>query len=400
MRRILLILGLLVLAISPIAAQQREQHIIGGDTVTVSYTPIDQSSFQPRGKSRFSRWVDRYVLRDNSSLEYGTRFSLIGGPSYSSSTNLRLTLIGDLYYRTRAMSLDVQPSRLELSADASISGFYRVAAIGYNYLHRGEHRLQYHIETASLPTKIWGFDYTMSSGDSWGRYTSKRHFAWLRYSYAVAPRTYIGVYGDYRYLTATNCDDYASGLIREELDALSTAGFGVNVAYDTRDAVVNSSKGIYLGAEYIYRPELLSNLSQNLWQLTLQFNFYLSLWQGATLAYDLYGELRPNGTPWLLRSQLGNEHRMRGYYEGRYSGNNMITTQLELRQQIWDRLGCVVWGGCGTLFSTWDKFNSREILPTYGAGLRWRVRYNSNIRFDVGFGRNCYGFIFGINEAF
>ena len=91
---------------------------------------------------------------------------------------------------------------------------------------------------------------------------------------------------------------------------------------------------------------------------------------------------------------------MRGYYEGRYNDNNMITTQLELRQQIWNRLGGVVWGGCGVLFATWDKFDPKEILPTYGVGLRWRVRNNSNIRFDVGFGRNCYGFIFGINEAF
>ena len=401
MRILSLIALLLALLLStPLAAQHSEQRIIGGDTITVKYTPIDQSTSAARGESGFSRWVNKFVTRDISDVGYGANYSIIGGPAYSSSTSLRLKLIGDMAYRTRSMSLDVEPSRLELSAEISITGYYRVAVDGYNCLGTGRHRLFYHIETATQPTKFWGVSYAESDNDTHGSYTSKRHMAWLRYSYAIARHTYVGVYGDYRYLSAAKCDSYTSLILGKEPMSISTAGFGINLAYDSRNSLTDPKQGIYLGAEYIYRPHQLSNLSQDLWQFTTQFNFYVSLWRGATLAYDLYGEFRPDNTPWLLRSQLGDECRMRGYYEGRYNGNNMISTQLELRQHIWDRLGCVAWGGCGTIFSTWQECNFREILPTYGIGLRWQVRNNSNIRLDFGLGRRCYGFVIGINEAF
>ena len=396
----LIVLLCALLFSTPLAAQQNEQRIIGGDTITVKYTPIDQATPALRGESGFSRWVNKFVTRDISDVGYGANYSVIGGPAYSSSTSLRLKLIGDMAYRTRSMSLNVEPSRLELSAEVSITGYYRIAIDGYNILGLGRHRLFYHIETASQPTKFWGLSYAESNSDIHGSYTSKRHVTWLRYSYAIARHTYVGAYGDYRYLSAAKCDSYTSLIVNNEPKSISTAGFGINLTYDSRNSLTNPKQGLYLGVEYIFRPHHLSSLSQDLWQLTAQFDFYVSLWRGATLAYDLYGELRHDDTPWLLRSQLGDECRMRGYYEGRYNGNNMISTQLELRQHIWDRLGCVAWGGCGTIFSTWSEFNFKEILPTYGIGLRWQVRNNSNIRLDFGLGRKCYGLVIALNEAF
>lgn len=399
MRKLSLITLILILTTStPLAAQYSEQHIIEGDTVAVSYTPIEQS--KPRSKKSFKQWIDEHVLRDNSSIEYGSDFSIIGGPSYSTSTNLRLSLIGDIYYRTKTMSLDVEPSRLEIAADVSISGFYRVAIAGHNFLDRGQHRLFYHIETSSQPTKFWGLNYDSSCGDSYGKYTSKRHFLWLRYNYAITRHLYAGLYGDYNYLSANNCDLYTSSALYGETDKVSSAGIGVSLSVDSRNTTVNTQKGVFFTTEYIYRPKFASNVGRNLWELTAQFNFYLSLWKGAILAYDLYGEFRAENTPWLLRSQLGDECRMRGYYEGRYNGNNLISTQLELRQQLWNQLGCVAWVGCGMIFSSWKYFDTNEILPTYGLGIRYRVRGNSNIRLDFGWGRNCFGLVVGINEAF
>lgn len=39
---------------------------------------------------------------------------------------------------------------------------------------------------------------------------------------------------------------------------------------------------------------------------------------------------------------------MRGYYAGRYIDNSQIAAQVEIRQHIYGRLGCAVWGGAGT----------------------------------------------------
>ncbi len=71
---------------------------------------------------------------------------------------------------------------------------------------------------------------------------------------------------------------------------------------------------------------------------------------------------------------MGGSQRMRGYYQGRYTDNDMITFQVELRQRIWRRIGCTVWGGAGNVFNSLDRFDWSETLPNYGVGLRWELK--------------------------
>ena len=78
---------------------------------------------------------------------------------------------------------------------------------------------------------------------------------------------------------------------------------------------------------------------------------------------------------------------MRGYYQGRYTDNDMITFQVELRQRIWRRIGCTFWGGAGNVFSDLERFDWSETLPNYGVGLRWELKKRVNVRLDYGFGK-------------
>jgi hypothetical protein len=77
-----------------------------------------------------------------------------------------------------------------------------------------------------------------------------------------------------------------------------------------------------------------------------------------------------------------------------------VSAQLELRQHLVDRFGCVVWGGTGTVFPALNQIRWSDMLPTYGLGLRWEFKHNVNIRIDYGFGKQTGGFVFNINEAF
>ena len=86
--------------------------------------------------------------------------------------------------------------------------------------------------------------------------------------------------------------------------------------------------------------------------------------------------------PWMLRAEA-----QRGL-------------QVELRQNIWRRIGCVVWGGAGNVFPSFEKFKWGYTLPNYGIGLRWEFKKRINIRVDYGFGKHTSGFLFNINEAF
>ena len=118
------------------------------------------------------------------------------------------------------------------------------------------------------------------------------------------------------------------------------------------------------------------------------------------LAADLYAVFNSDGTPWPMLARMGGGQRMRGYYQGRYTDNDMITVQVELRQRIWRRIGCAVWGGAGNVFPSLSRFDWSQTLPNYGAGLRWELKKRVNVRLDYGFGKKTSGFLLNINEAF
>jgi hemolysin activation/secretion protein len=113
-----------------------------------------------------------------------------------------------------------------------------------------------------------------------------------------------------------------------------------------------------------------------------------------------------------MMAPIGGSYRMRGYYEGRYRDDNMITTQVELRQRIWRRIGAVAWVGAGNVWGQGSDFSWSHTLPNYGVGLRWEFKKRVNVRLDYGFGKmpttsdpaikakRSSAFIFGINEAF
>ena len=99
-------------------------------------------------------------------------------------------------------------------------------------------------------------------------------------------------------------------------------------------------------------------------------------------------------------AQLGGAYQMRGYYEGQYRDENLIQTQFELRQKIYNRHGIAVWVGAGNVFPKFSRFKWDETLPSYGIGYRWEFKKRVNIRLDYGFGKKQSSFYFNINEAF
>lgn len=85
---------------------------------------------------------------------------------------------------------------------------------------------------------------------------------------------------------------------------------------------------------------------------------------------------------------------------GAIMDNNQITAQMELRQHIYKRVGCVAWIGGGTVFPSFDELKLKNVLPNYGLGLRIEFKHNVNIRIDYGFGKDTGGFVFQFAEAF
>jgi len=400
MIRSAVILFVALFSVCSSAVAQFDSYTAANDTITYRYTPIESDAPFAVQKQRkgFMRRLGDYIMRPADDVT-SSGFSIFGGPSYSSETSLKLGVVALLTYRTHKADSSLQPSDVSLSASASITGFYSVAAMG-NTFFRGGHRLIYDAEVVSQPTDFWGLGYEASMHNPKSEYTAKRYGVSLRYRYEVLRHTYIGVYADFRHAAAVGMHDEAIDYIGGASRNFNTAGIGAALSYDSRDYTINAHRGVYLSIEYIVRPQAVSNIPATLWQTIVTVDWYRALWRDCIMAVDLYGEFHSNATPWLLRAQLGDDSRMRGYYRGRFNGNNMLSAQLELRQRIWNRLGCVAWIGAGNVFSDNDRFAWRKTLPNYGIGLRWEFKRRSNLRVDWGMGRKSNSFVLSINEAF
>lgn len=368
-------------------AQEMEEASIDGTNITYRYTPIVEDE-----RTALERYLDPDLGERN------VRFNIIGGPGYSANTGWRLAAMGNLYYRQSSTS--TTPGILSIVATASLTGYYNVAIRGTNTLYDSRHRLSYSMGLCSEPTYLWGLDYDTAAGNDAGRYTECDYGAWFKYRYAITNSLFLSVGAEYQNIEARRMDARAQLLTRALNNHISTLAVGLGLGIDTRRSAENRTRGVYAAVDFYTRPKFISNVGSNLYTLNITFDFYQPLWRGATLALDLYGEFHNTTTPWLLRAELGGESRMRGYYRGRYNGNNLVATQVELRQHIWEGLGATIWGGAGEVFSKGDNFAWRKVLPTYGAGIRWSFNALMAVRLEMAFGRNSRYFILGFNDAF
>ena len=175
---------------------------------------------------------------------------------------------------------------------------------------------------------------------------------------------------------------------------------GLSFTYDSRDFMLNASRGVFLQLDQTFTPRCFGNGDYNFSSTEVTFAAYGRLWKGAILAGELHGQFNYGHTPWAFLSEVGTNDRMRGYYQGRYRDKDLIEGQIELRQHIKGRNGIAAWVGLANAFPDFDHIAWRKNLPNAGVGYRWEFKKRINIRIDYGFTRNGGGFIFNINEAF
>ena len=343
--------------------------------------------------------VYNYFKESNEVKEYKKfDFSIIGGPHFSSDTKLGLGLVASGLYRIDRKDLSISPSNISIYGDITTTGFYLLGVKGNTIFPKGKYRIDANIYFFSFPSKYWGVGYENGrQEDHYTTYDRKETQIKLDFLRSIAPKTYVGAVTSFHHVNAKNIKDVA--FLDGEPLKVSTTGIGFQITYDSRDFIPNAYKGMYAKLEQVFYPDFLGN-KYAFRSTTLIYRHYTRLWKGAVLASDLQGILNYGDTPWSMVARLGGAYQMRGYYEGQYRDNDLIQTQVELRQKIYNRHGIAVWGGAGNVFSDFNKFKWSQTLPTYGLGYRWEFKNRVNVRLDYGFGKGQSAFYFNINEAF
>lgn len=411
------ILSLLVLtcAVLPVCAQREERTLVReNDTLSYTYIPLKMETVEPvvdsvPARPGFFRRVIDYFGRANEDRTFEKKidFSVIGGPSYSSTTKLGLGVMAAGLYRTDRTDSLTPPSNVTVFAAGSITGFYSVGIRGNTLFRHDRNRLNYKLQFYSQPTKFWGVGYAAGTHNEADYYDERKSYIDLRWTHRIAPNFYAGAMANFAYVKGSNFDDDKIEYLRYPQDAAEAmktnylnTGVGLLAEYDSRDIQTDAYRGFYLSLDGTIYPKALNTCGYTLWRVEVTAATYQRVWKNGIVAIELRGEFNSTHTPWPFMARMGGDIRMRGYYEGRYTDLDMAVAQVELRQRIWRRIGGVVWAGAGNVFPRFSEFRWSQTLPNYGIGFRWEFKNRVNIRFDYGFGRGTSGLVMQINEAF
>lgn len=340
---------------------------------------------------------DSNKQKPNKKIDFG----FIPGPNYSATTGLGLGLLGTATYSTDRSDPTLPRSNASVYSNMTTAGFFMVGLRGNHIFPHESFQLDYKINLSTFSTSYWGMGYANADNDdNETDYRRNRINAMARFMVKLAPNTYIGPFVNYRVTQASDVNEDFSYLWQGQDKTIHTYTAGLSFTYDSRDFMLNASKGVFVQIDQTFTPRCFGNGKYNFSTTEATFATYGKLWKGAILAGELHGQFNYGHIPWSQLATVGSNDRMRGYYEGRYNDKNVIEGQVELRQHIKGRNGVVAWVALANAFPDFKNIAWRYTLPNAGVGYRWEFKKRINIRVDYGFTRNGGGFIFNINEAF
>lgn len=370
----------IALAFSPLCAQESADSVVG-----------------TRREGLIDRIINYFDDSNKPHSRDGFDYSFLGGPYYSSDTKFGIGLVAAGLYRTNAADSLMPPSQVSLYLKATTSMFFQLGVRGTHIFPCDCARIDYDVNIASVATKFWGIGFKNNIDNA--NEASYKYFnssACASFQFGIARQLYLGPIVTFDYINGRKF--HKLWLWEGQKGTSINVGAGVTLQYDTRDFLTNPYRGLYVRLDQVFLPRFANERPFNYTELTAAF--YTKLWKDAVLATNFHTRVTYGDTPWNLLSTFGGSDNMRGYFEGRFRDKGEFDFCIELRQHIWHRNGIVLWGGAGMVFPRISAMRLRNMLPNYGVGYRWEFKKRVNVRLDLGFGRDEWGVIFSINEAF
>lgn len=367
--------------------------------IGLAQTTVSDSVAVENKSDNFVQKIIRYFGDANKPVtDKKVDFSFIGGPAYSKDTKLKLGIIGAALYKSAFRDSLTPQSNSTLYAEVSITGYYEIGWRGTHISPRNKYRVNYDLYFNSFPGYFWGIGYENGRNDDHKtKFLQLNAQAFASIEWRLAENLFVGPALSFNWIEARRCNDWT--LWDGQAHTTTSFGPGVDINYDSRDNINNAWRGWYASVKQRFFARFLFN-KYCFSSTEITASHYMPLWKGAIFAANIHGMFTYGDTPWSMLPTFGGSHSMRGYYKGRYRDKNEADVTVELRQHVWRRNSVVAWVGAGTVFPDFKQLHGREILPNFGVGYRWEFKKRVNVRVDLGFGRNDFGLVFNVNEAF
>lgn len=325
--------------------------------------------------------------------------------SYAPETNLGFGLGVKGLFKMRGSGPETRTSNIPLSLLYTIDKKYQFFS-GFAIFSPGEkYMLTGNINIQSFPSFYFGVGQNTPDSNEEAFGYRQILIEPILLKNIFRPYLYFG--GGFRFNKIDQIEAEQDGLLalskRSGANGSTSSGFQIALIYDSRDNILNASKGFYLELTHgIYSKNLGG--SQNFELSRFDFRYYIPMFQKSrsTLAFQLMAHLSHGNTPLFELGRLGGHEIMRGYFEGRYTERQLYATQLEWRQKLNHRWGIIGFTGLGTVAPSFDQLKMRHVRTSFGVGLRFLIdpHENLNLRLDFGFGAKKMKYYFKIAEAF
>jgi outer membrane translocation and assembly module TamA len=105
--------------------------------------------------------------------------------------------------------------------------------------------------------------------------------------------------------------------------------------------------------------------------------------------------------PFSGKNVIGRDD-LRGYTNGKHRANQVYDIQSEYRWNFYKKWGMVAFTGLALATDNWKGDNYSGVLPSAGAGLRYKVipKRGINIGLEAAVGKEDWGVYFRIGETF
>jgi outer membrane protein assembly factor BamA len=263
-------------------------------------------------------------------------------------------------------------------------------------------RVNAHAEFQRYPLPYFGIGgSTPEAAEEW--YTARSTFGSLTVQRKLPAALFAAI--TYRLSSTTIVETADDGVLRDGA-VPGTAGGRVGqlqlaAMRDTRDNIFAPASGSFVQVATA-RAAAGFGSDYGFARHTLDARRYWSLGGGTVLARPGVAEATRGDAPFDQLSLVGSSTILRGYPRGRYRDRDLAAAQAELRQHLTGRLGAALFAGAGGVAHSLADLRGRDLVPSYGLGLRWLLlpREGTTVRIDYGRGKGSGGLYVAFNEAF
>lgn len=271
------------------------------------------------------------------------------------------------------------------------------------YFPKEKYILLFQISHSYFPDKFWGIG-PNTPNLTGERYVYEQEYVYHHIKRKISKHIFAGAQYEFQnvnHIAYTEGGRFDTAAFFGK-QPYKVSGLGLSLSYDTRNLSFWPDKGVYLQTLFTnFRKELLSDYNILKWITDLRL--FKKIYKSQILAMQFYNYSTYGQTPLRELAAFGGSNNMRGFYQGRYRDNNMISFITEYRLHIKGRFSACAFGGIGNVYNTYKDLIQSKTKYSYGAGIRLALlqKEKLNIRLDYGYSnRYNRGLYVTVGECF